>query len=153
MSIPIRTCFWFGGNGLEAAEFYVSLLPDSRIEHVFRPAPEAPPLVIGFSLAGVPYQILNAEPRFTHSEAVSIVVTTPDQAETDRLWEAITANGGSASQCGWCKDRFGVSWQIIPEALPGLLSHPDADARQRVFTAMLAMQKIDVAMLEAAARG
>ena len=153
MTPTVRTCLWFGGNGHEAAEFYVSLLPGSRIESMMRPAPDAPPLVIDFTLAGTPYQILNAERRETPNEATSISVMTADQAETDRLWDALTADGGAPVACGWCRDKYGVSWQIIPRALTTLLMQPDRDAAGRVMAAMMQMVKIDVAALEAASRG
>ncbi len=148
----VRTCLWFEGRGDEAAEFYVSLLPDSRILSRFSPAPGAPPLVIDFLLAGTPYQILNAGPAFKPSEAASIVVLTRDQAETDRLWATLT-DGGSESQCGWLKDRYGVSWQIVPEQLPALMSQPDAAAAGRVMQALMSMRKLDLPALEAASRG
>jgi predicted 3-demethylubiquinone-9 3-methyltransferase (glyoxalase superfamily) len=153
MSTKVRTCLWFNGGGLDAAQHYVSLLPDSRIESTFAPAPDGPPLVIDFTLAGAPYQILDAGPQFTQSEAVSIVVVTEDQAETDRLWDALTADGGMPVQCGWLKDRWGVSWQVVPEALPRLMAQPDRAAAARVMEAMMGMTKIEIAGLEAASRG
>jgi len=153
MTAKVRTCLWFDGDGEEAAGFYVSLIPDSRIEGAFRPKPDGPALVVNFILGGTPYQILNGGPEFTHNEAASISVTTVDQAETDRLWDALTGNGGSEVQCGWLKDRFGVSWQIVPEALPRLLSGPDRDGADRAMQAMLKMVKIDIAALEAAYHG
>lgn len=150
MPHAVRTCLWFNGRGLEAATFYVSLLPDSRLARAYDPA--SPPLVVEFTLAGVPFQILDAGPAHPQTEAASISVTTPDQAETDRLWDALTADGGAESQCGWLKDRFGVSWQIVPEALPRLMSQPDRAAAARVMHAMLGMRKINVAALESASR-
>jgi predicted 3-demethylubiquinone-9 3-methyltransferase (glyoxalase superfamily) len=153
MSAKVRTCLWFNGDGLAAAQRYVSLLPDSRIENEFAPAPGAPPLVIDFTLAGTPYQILDAGPQFTQSEAASIVVLTADQEETDRLWDALTGDGGQASQCGWLKDRWGVSWQIVPEALPRLMAQSDRAAAARVMDAMMGMAKIEIAGLEQASRG
>lgn len=154
MSGKVRTCFWFDHQALEAAEFYVSLIPDSRIEHVSR-YPEgqdmARPgqvLTVEFSLAGVPYQGLNGGPHFALSEAASISVTTVDQAETDRLWAALIADGGAESQCGWLKDRFGMSWQIVPRRASDLMSGPRAG---RVWPALMQMRKIDIAALEAAA--
>ena len=113
----VRTCLWFDGRGREAAEFYVSLLPDSAIEAPYRPAPDAPPLVVEFTLAGTPYMILNGGPQYPHTPTASISVPTRDQEETDRLWAALTADGGRESRCGWLVDRYGVSWQIVPEAL------------------------------------
>ena len=152
MNAKVRTCLWFEGNGHEAADFYVSLLPDSAIERVFHPAPGAPPLVIDFRLGGTPYQILNAGPGFKHTEAASISVLTADQAETDRLW-AMLCQGGSEGKCGWLKDRYGVSWQIVPAALPQLMSTADAAAGGRLMQAIMTMNKLDLATLEAAAKG
>lgn len=153
MTTPIRTCLWFDGNGEEAAIFYVSLFPGSRIESAFRPDSKAPPLVVNFDLSGVPYQALNGGPSYELSPAVSISVTTRDQAETDRLWSALLEGGGRESQCAWLIDRFGLSWQIVPEALPRLLSDPDRAAAGRAMQAMFKMQKIDIATLEEAFRG
>lgn len=146
----IVTCLWFHGDGEEAAHFYTSLIPDSAITGMMRPEPEQPALVIEFTLAGTPYQILNGGPHFTLDEAASIVVQTEDQTETDRLWAALTADGGSESMCGWCKDRFGVSWQIVPKQALALLSSPDQQGAARAMEALLKMQKIDIATLEAA---
>jgi predicted 3-demethylubiquinone-9 3-methyltransferase (glyoxalase superfamily) len=153
MTAKVRTCLWFDGKGEEAANFYVSLLPGSRVERVFRPAPDRPALVMDFMLAGTPYQTLNGGPHYTLSEAASISVLTEDQAETDRLWKALTADGGAESKCGWLKDRYGLSWQIVPEVLPRLLTDPDREAAGRAMQAMLGMRKIDIAQLEAAFRG
>lgn len=150
MTAKVRTCLWFDGNGEEAANFYVSLLPDSRVESLFRPAANGPPLIVDFTLDGAPYQALNGGPHFKFTEAASISVLTKDQTETDRLWTALTANGGSESQCGWLKDRYGLSWQIVPEALPRFLTDPDRTAADRAMKAMLAMKKIDIAAVEAA---
>jgi len=153
MPTKIRTCLWFDQNGEEAAQFYVSLFPGSSIENIFSPKPNEPPLVIEFNLAGVPYMILNGGPMFTHSQATSICVSSKDQAETDFLWQALIADGGSESQCAWLKDRFGVSWQIVPEILPRLLSDADSAAATRTMQAMMGMQKIDIAKLKAAFTG
>lgn len=153
MTAKVKTCFWFDGNGEDAAKFYVSLLPDSAIESVFRPEPDGPALVVDFTLAGTPYQALNGGPQFKPSEAASISVLTKDQAETDRLWKALTADGGEESMCGWLKDKFGVSWQIVPEALPSLLSHSDKPAAKRAMDAMMQMKKIDIGTIEAAFKG
>ena len=111
----VRTCLWFDSRGEEAARFYVSLLPDSRIETVSRPDPDGPALTVDFTLAGAPYQVLNGGPMYPQTPAASISVLTKDQAETDALWSALLADGGKAGQCGWLTDRFGVSWQIVPE--------------------------------------
>jgi predicted 3-demethylubiquinone-9 3-methyltransferase (glyoxalase superfamily) len=149
----VRTCLWFDGQGEEAARFYVSLLPDSQVENVFRPDPAGPPLVVEFTLAGTPYMTLNGGSQFEHSEAASISVLTRDQEETDRLWTALTSDGGKEGRCAWLKDRFGVSWQIVPEALPRLLAADDKAAAARAMNAMMAMGKIDIAGLEAAFNG
>ena len=150
MAPKVRTCLWFERDGERAAEFYVSLLPDSRLEGRFvREAGEAP-LMMDFTLAGTPYQIINGGPAFRQTAAASIAVTTQDQAETDRLWSALCADGGSSSRCGWLEDRFGTSWQIVPEALPRLLRDDDRAASGRAFQAMLGMTRIDIAALQAA---
>ena len=152
----VRTCLWFHDQALPAAEFYCRLLPDSRIDHVGYAAegPEASRpgtvLTVDFTLAGAPFQALNGGPHFTLDEAVSISVLTEDQAETDRLWDALTADGGAASQCGWLKDRFGLSWQIVPQRANELLNGP---AAAKVWPALMQMKKIDIAALEAAAEG
>lgn len=153
MHTKVRTCLWFDRNGEEAAHFYVSLLPNSSIDNIFRPDPDEPPLIIEFNLAGTAYLILNAGPKFTHSEAASICVSTQDQVETDKLWHALIANGGSEGHCAWLTDRFGVSWQIVPEVLPRLLSDQNGAAANRAMQAMMGMQKIDIVKLEAAYRG
>jgi predicted 3-demethylubiquinone-9 3-methyltransferase (glyoxalase superfamily) len=154
----VRTCLWFDGQAEPAARFYVSLLENSaigqiaRFDHALTGEPGAV-LVVDFTLAGTPYQALNGGPQYKHSEAASISVSTRDQAETDRLWTVLTADGGKQVQCGWLKDRFGLSWQIVPEALPRLLGDPDRAAAGRAMQAMLGMRKIDIAALEAAFRG
>ncbi len=148
----VRTCFWFSKGGHDAARFYVSLLPDSRIDAVYEHGRPDDPMVVEFMLQGAPMMILTAGPQFEHSPAASISVLTTDQAETDRLWSALVADGGEESMCGWLKDRFGISWQIVPEAVPRLLASPDAEAAARVHDAMMRMKKIDIAALEAAAK-
>jgi predicted 3-demethylubiquinone-9 3-methyltransferase (glyoxalase superfamily)/GNAT superfamily N-acetyltransferase len=149
----VATCLWYDDAAEEAARFYVSLLPDSRITSVARREPDGPALVVEFTLAGAPYQALNGGPVYTHSEAASISVSTRDQEETDRLWEALTADGGCESRCGWLKDRFGVSWQIVPAPAMRLLGGPDRAAAERAWQAVLGMGKIDIAAVEAAHRG
>ena len=149
----VRTCLWFDSRGEEAARFYVSLLPDSRIETVSRPDPDGPALTVDFTLAGAPYQVLNGGPMYPQTPAASISVLTKDQAETDALWSALVADGGDAGQCGWLTDRFGVSWQIVPEPLLEMLGAPDRAAAERAKQAMLKMGKIEIAALEAAYRG
>ena len=155
MSNSIRTCLWFrDGRGHEAAQYYSSLIPNSKVEqcHVgdngygmFS--------VIDFSLGGVPYQLPDAGPMFSLSEAVSIAVATDDQAETDRLWAAFTSNGGEESVCGWLKDRYGVSWQIYPKRLLELTMHADKAISSKAMEAMMKQKKIDIAEIEAAVWG
>ena len=153
MTAKVRTCLWFDGKAEEAANFYVSLIPDSRVESVFRPVANGPALTVEFTLAGTPYQALNGGPHYTFTEAASISVITEDQKETDRLWYALTADGGQESRCGWLKDRFGLSWQIVPSRLPELLTDTDPARSKRAMEAMLQMSRIDIARLEAAADG
>jgi predicted 3-demethylubiquinone-9 3-methyltransferase (glyoxalase superfamily) len=149
----VRTCLWFDSRGEEAARFYVSLLPDSRVERVARPDPQGPALTVDFTLAGAPYQALNGGPVYPQTPAASISVLTRDQHETDALWTALVAGGGKDGQCGWLTDRFGVSWQIVPEPLLEMLGAPDRAAAARAEQAMLQMRKIDIAALEAAFHG
>ena len=153
MTHSIRTVLWFrDGRGAEAAAFYCSLIPGSQIGRSFTGDAGAGAFtVIDFTLAGVPYQILDAGPHFTLSEAISIAVATETQAETDRLWAALTADGGQESVCGWLKDRFGLSWQIYPKRLTELTLHPDKAISARAMAAMMTMKKIDIAAVEAAA--
>ncbi len=154
MSSSIRTCLWFrDGRGLEAAEFYCSLIPGSRVETTFSgDAGHGTFSVIDFSLGGVPYQILDAGPMFTLTEAVSISVATDDQAESDRLNTALTANGGEQSHCGWLKDRYGVSWQIFPKRLTELTTSADKEVSAKAMKAMMKQMKIDIYEIEAAVR-
>lgn len=154
----ISTCIWMDNRGEDAAKFYVSLFPNSRIVHVNRygpgqPLPEGTAMLTRFELDGVSFATLNGGPMFPLSEAVSLVVTCDTQAELDRLWNALIADGGAESRCGWCKDRFGLSWQIIPSQLGDWMSSGDAQAVGRVFGAVMPMHKIDIATLEAAYRG
>ena len=149
----VRTCLWFDNQGEEAARFYVSLLPDSYIESASYPVPDHPALVVEFTLAGAPYMILNGGPMFQHTPASSISVLTKDQPETDRLWNALLDGGGKESMCGWLIDRFGVSWQIIPDVLPKMMMADDKAAAGRARDAMMQMHKIDIAALEAAFNG
>jgi predicted 3-demethylubiquinone-9 3-methyltransferase (glyoxalase superfamily) len=155
MTNSIRTCLWFrDGRGPEAAAFYCALLPGSQVERVFRfDNGTGAASVTDFSLGGAPYQILDAGPHFMLSEAVSISVETADQAETDRLWAALTANGGEESQCGWLKDRFGVSWQVFPKRLTELTMHADNAIAQAAMAEMMKQKKIDIAAIEAAVKG
>ena len=149
----VRTCLWFDDQIENAANFYVSLMPDSIIENTVQPDPDGRPLVIEFSIGGTPFMLLNGGPMFTHSEAASISVLTEDQDETDRLWSALTADGGGEGQCGWLKDRYGVSWQVVPKTMPRLLSDLDREAAGRVMQAMMTMKKIDIAALQTAFNG
>ncbi len=148
MKSAISTCLWFESDGLAAAEFYTSIIPDSAITGRF-PSDAEPPLIVEFVLDGVPYQILNGGPHFKLNEAASIVISTEDQEETDKLWQQLT-EGGEESRCGWLKDRFGLSWQLVPKRLIELLNSTDKQAAQRVQEAMMEMHKIDIAALEAA---
>ena len=153
MTHAIRTCLWFrDGRGPEAAEFYCTLLPQSRVEAKYDITGDGTSWLVDFTLGGVPYQILDAGPMFTLTEAVSISVETDDQAETDRLWAALTANGGEESHCGWLKDRYGVSWQIFPRRLTELTLKAEGDVRAKAMAAMMKQMKIDIAEIEAAVR-
>ena len=135
----------------EAARFYVSLLDDSHVENVVRPWPDGPALVVEFTLAGAPCMTMSGNPDVQPSHMASLSVRTVDQAETDRLWDALCADGGEPGLCGWLQDRFGVHWQIVPEALPRLMAGDDPARASRVQAALREMRKIDVAGLEAAA--
>ncbi|MGR3456175.1 VOC family protein [Pseudooceanicola sp.] len=150
MASQVKTCLWFDGDARTAAQFYVSLLPNSEITSEFSPDPAKPPLVIDFTLAGVPYMLLDAGPMFPQSEAVSIVVETDDQAETDRLWEALLKDGGQESNCGWLKDRWGVSWQITPKEILALMSAGGAKG-EAAMAAVMKQVKLNVAEVRAAA--
>jgi predicted 3-demethylubiquinone-9 3-methyltransferase (glyoxalase superfamily) len=158
MMSKITPCLWFDGQAEEAANLYASLLPDSHVDQIVRSPADTPSgsegsvLLVEFTLAGQQFTALNGGPQVKFNESVSFVVDCADQDAVDWLWEALTADE-SAEQCGWLKDRFGLSWQIIPSALPRLLSDPDAGTAKRVMTAMLEMKKIDVAELERAASG
>lgn len=152
-------CLWYDGTALEAAQFYAQTFPDSAV-HAVNHAPGDYPdgkkgdvLTVDFTVMGIPCVGLNGGPAFKHSESFSFQVTTEDQAETDRLWNAIVGNGGQESQCGWCKDKWGLSWQITPRVLIETVFGPDRAAAKRAFEAMMPMRKIDVATIEAARRG
>ncbi len=154
----IRPCLWFDGEAEEAANFYVSLFPDSRIDRVQTNVMDSPAgkagtvLVVDFTLAGQRYMALNGGTRFEYTHAISFEVDCADQAEVDRLWDALS-DGGSIEQCGWLKDRYGVSWQIVPTVLPELLGDPDPTKARRVMQAMLRMVKLDIAGLKRAYDG
>jgi len=150
---------WFDGNAEEAAGFYVTLLPDSRIDNVYRSPADNPStpagavLLVDFTLAGQRFTAINGGPQFAFTEAVSFAIDCEDQAEVDRLWSALTAGGGSPGQCGWLKDRYGLSWQIVPRELGELLGSPDRERAGRAMEAMLVMTKIDVAAMRRAFEG
>ena len=149
----VRTCLMFESGGEEVAQYYVTLLPDSRIENVIRPDPNSNVAVFEITLGGAPLMILSGGPDCSHSPAASIVVYTSGQAETDRLWEALIEGGGEEWVCGWVKDSFGVSWQVVPDVMPKFYASPDREASVRVFKAMMEMKKIDIATIEAAFAG
>ena len=160
MSAPqrISTCLWFSQDGEEAANFYVSLFPNSRVVHVSRygpgqPFPEGTSMLTRFELEGVSFAALTGGPMFTLSEAASIVVTCDTPEEIDRLWNALTANGGAESMCGWLKDRFGLSWQILPAKTAEWMASEDKEAVGRMFGALMTMKKLELARLEAAFLG
>jgi predicted 3-demethylubiquinone-9 3-methyltransferase (glyoxalase superfamily) len=140
----ITPFLWFDSQAEEAARFYAALFEDSKII-------SASPMMCEFQLAGQSFLALNGGPQFPFTEAVSLYVSCEDQAEVDRLWNALTADGGAESQCGWLKDKYGLSWQIIPEALPRYMQDPDRAKADRVMQAMLQMRKIVIAVLDAAA--
>ena len=158
--IPKNTiCLWYDKDALEAATFYADTFPDSAVTKVTRAPGDYPSgkqgdvLTVEFTVLGIPCIGLNGGPTFKHSEAFSFQVATDDQAETDRYWNAIVGNGGQESECGWCKDRWGVNWQITPRRLMAFFSDPDPARAKAAFEAMMTMQKIDVAAIEAAYRG
>ena len=152
-------CLWYDGGAEEAARFYAETFPDSSVGKVHRAPSDYPSgkqgdaLTVEFVVMGIPCLGLNGGPAFKHSEAFSFQVATADQEETDRYWNAIVGNGGEESACGWCKDRWGVSWQITPVALIKAIADPDPAAAKRAFDAMMQMKKIDIAAIEAARRG
>jgi 2-polyprenyl-6-hydroxyphenyl methylase/3-demethylubiquinone-9 3-methyltransferase len=152
-------CLWFDGKAAEAAEFYAKTFPESRVNAIHRAPGDYPAgkqgdvLTVEFTVMGIPCLGLNGGPAYKHSEAFSFQVATDDQAETDRLWNAIIDNGGQANACGWCRDKWGIVWQITPRVLMAALADPDRAAAKRVFEAMMKMVKIDIAAIEAARRG
>lgn len=154
----IVPCLWFDGKAREAAEFYAATFPDSHVTSRFASPADNPStrqgdeIVVEFTVLGQPFMGLNGGPMFKFTEAVSFQVFTDTQEETDRYWNAITGNGGQESECGWCKDRWGLSWQIVPRALMDGMSDPDPAAAKRVMEAMMTMRKIDIAAIERARR-
>jgi len=157
--LNIVPCLWYDKNAEEAAAFYAETFPDSRITAVRKSPTDYPGgkagdvLTVEFTVMGRPFLGLNGGPAFKFDEAISFQVFTGTQEETDRYWNAIVGNGGQESQCGWCKDRFGLSWQIVPRALTDAMNDPDSAAARRVMEAMMTMGKIDIAKIEAARRG
>ncbi len=156
MNDRIAPCLWFDKNAEEAAKFYAATFPDSHVGKITRAPGDFPSgkegdvLTVEFTVLGMPFVGLNGGPEFHFDEAVSFMVYTDDQAQTDRYWNAIVDNGGSESVCGWCKDRFGLSWQITPRRLMELMADPDREVAKRAFDAMMGMKKIDIAALESA---
>lgn len=149
-------CLWFDGTAAEAAQFYAETFPDSAVGRTIHAPGDYPsghegdPLVVEFTVCGIPCVGLNGGPAFTPDEAFSFQIATDDQAETDRLWNAIVSNGGQESACGWCKDRWGISWQITPRVLLEAITDPDPAAAKRAYEAMMHMGKIDIAAIERA---
>ncbi len=152
-------CLWYNGTALDAATFYAETFPDSSVDAVHNAPGDYPAgkqddvLTVEFTVMGIPCLGLNGGDAFKHDEAFSFQVATDDQAETDCLWNAIVGNGGQESECGWCKDKWGLSWQITPRALTAAITDPDRAAAKRAFDAMMEMRKIDIAAIEAARRG
>lgn len=152
-------CLWFDREAFEAAGFYARTFPDSQVGRVFRAPSDFPGgrrgdvLTVEFTVAGIPCVGLNGGPVFRHSEAFSFQIATAGQEETDRLWDAITGNGGQEGDCGWCKDRWGISWQITPRVLLDALAGDDPEKARRAFEAMMTMRRIDVAAIESAIAG
>ena len=152
-------CLWYNGDALDAAKFYAQTFPDSAMGAIHRAPGDYPDgklgdvLTVEFTVAGIACIGLNGGPHFKHSEAFSFQIATDDQAETDRLWRAIVDNGGQESECGWCKDRWGLSWQITPRVLVEAITDPDLAAAKRAFEAMMTMKKIDIATIEKTRKG
>ena len=154
----IAPCLWFNGEAEEAATFYTSLFPDAAITAVSRygvgaPFPAGTALMVEFRLAGQRFQALNGGPNFRHSAAISLSIKAKDAAEVDHYWAGLTANGGSEGRCGWATDRFGVSWQVVPDGLGAVLGDPDPARAKRAMQAMMQMKKLDLPALRAAAQG
>ena len=154
-----RVCLWYDGAAEEAANFYASVFPDTHVTRVVQSPTDYPDgkqgdvITVEFTVMGIECIGLNGGPTFQHSEAFSFQVETLNQEETDRYWDAIVGNGGAESMCGWCKDKWGLSWQITPKALSDSLTNPDRAAAKRGMEAMMTMRKIDIAAIEAAVAG
>ena len=152
-------CLWYDGDAEDAARFYAEIFPDSSVDAVFHAPGDFPSgkkgdvLTVEFTVMGIPCLVRNGGPAFKHSEAFSFQVATADQAETDRYWNAIVGNGGQESACGWCQDKWGLSWQITPIVLTKAVFGPDPAAAKRAFDAMMQMKKIDIAAIETARSG
>jgi predicted 3-demethylubiquinone-9 3-methyltransferase (glyoxalase superfamily) len=159
MNRKIQPCLWFNGQAEEAARFYAETFPDSSVDSIEHAPADYPAgkagdvLVVTATILGMPFMLLNGGPEFKFDEAVSFQVSTEDQEETDRYWNAIVSNGGEESVCGWCKDRFGLSWQITPKRLTDLMAEKDPAKSKAGFNAMMQMRKIDIAALDAAVEG
>jgi len=159
MKDRMTTCLWFNGNAEEAANFYAATFPNSAVKAVRRSPADNPStkagevLVVEFTLMGQDFIGLNGGPNFSFDEAVSFQIFTDDQAETDRLWETLTADGGQESACSWCKDKFGLSWQVVPRRLMEIMNSDDQAAAARGMQAMMTMKKIDIAALDRAFAG
>ena len=161
MTTPAKNtiCVWYNGGAEEAARFYAATFPDSSVGAVLHAPGDFPSgkkgdlLTVEFNVMGIPCLGLNGGPAVTHNMAFSFQVATADQAETDRYWNAIVGNGGQESECGWCRDKWGVSWQITPVVLTKAVTNPDPAVAKRAFEAMMQMKKIDIAAIEAASRG
>jgi len=161
MTTPAKNtiCLWYDGDAEEAARFYADTFPDSSVDAVHRAPGDYPAgkqgdvITVQFTVTGIPCLGLNGGPEFRHNEAFSFQVATESQEETDRYWNAIVGNGGEESMCGWCRDKWGLSWQITPIALTEGYTDPDPAVAKRVFDAMMTMKKIDIAAIEAARRG
>jgi predicted 3-demethylubiquinone-9 3-methyltransferase (glyoxalase superfamily) len=152
----IAPCLWFNGQAEEAAEFYVSIFPGARITSVSRygadaPFPAGTALMVEFELAGQRFQALNGGANYTHSPAISLSISARDAAEVDQYWNALLANGGNEGRCGWLTDRYGVSWQVVPDGLGKVMSDPDPVRVRRAVQAMMQMKKLDLAAMRAAA--
>jgi len=155
---PIYPCLWFDNQAEEAMHFYVSVFPNSKAGYVSRygknmPAPEGTAMTAEFELNGQKFMGLNGGPLFKFSEAVSFVIPCQDQAEVDHYWNSLTADGGQESQCGWLKDKFGLSWQVVPNALGEMMKGGDAEKSQRMMQALMQMKKLDISALEKAYNG